>query len=70
MKIKLYNILFTFLTIIAINSYAQKGTINRATQDYENFSYVKTTEILLDVANKGFKSVELFQKLRKFLLFQ
>ncbi|MFD0835457.1 OmpA family protein [Mariniflexile aquimaris] len=63
MKIKLYNILFTFLSIIAINSYAQKGTINRASQDYENFSYVKTTEILLDVANKGFKSVELFQKL-------
>ena len=63
MKIKLYNILFAFLSIIAINSYAQKGTINRATQDYENFSYVKTTEILLDVANKGFKSVELFQKL-------
>ncbi|WP_445957052.1 OmpA family protein [Yeosuana sp.] len=63
MKIKLYNILFTFLTIIAINSYAQKGTLNRATQDYNNFSYVKTTEILLDVANKGFKSVELFQKL-------
>jgi outer membrane protein OmpA-like peptidoglycan-associated protein len=63
MKIKLYNILFTFLTIFTVNSYAQKGTINRATQDYNNFSYVKTTEVLLDVANKGFKSVELFQKL-------
>ena len=63
MKIKLYKILFTFLTFIAINSYAQKATINKATYDYNNFSYVKTTDILLEVANKGFKSVDLFEKL-------
>ncbi len=63
MKIKLYNIFFAFFTIIAINSHAQKATVNKATYDYNNFSYVKTTEILLDVANKGFKSVDLFQKL-------
>ena len=63
MKIKLYKILFTFLTFIAINSYAQKASINKATYDYNNFSYVKTTDILLEVANKGFKSVDLFEKL-------
>ena len=63
MKIKLYNILFTFLSIVAINSYAQKATVNKATYDYNNYSYVKTTDILLNVANKGYKSVELFQKL-------
>lgn len=63
MKIKLYDILFALLTISAINSYAQKATINKATDDYNNFSYVKTTDILLDVANRGFKSVDLFQKL-------
>jgi outer membrane protein OmpA-like peptidoglycan-associated protein len=60
MKIKLYKLLFAFLTI---NSFAQETAINKATYDYNNFSYVKTTDILLDVANKGFKSVDLFQKL-------
>lgn len=63
MKIKLYNILFTFFTVITFNSYAQEATINKATYDYNNFSYVKTTDILLNVANKGYKSVDLFQKL-------
>lgn len=63
MKIKLYKLLFAFLTIIAINSYAQEATINKATYDYNNFSYIKTTDILLNVANRGYKSVDLFQKL-------
>lgn len=63
MKIKLHNILFIFISLIAFNSFAQNATINKATYDYNNYSYVKTTEILLDVANKGFKSVDLFEKL-------
>ncbi|CAH8295798.1 WD40 repeat protein [Mariniflexile fucanivorans] len=63
MKIKLSNIFISFLTIVAFSGYAQKATVKKATYDYNNFSYVKTSDILLDVANKGFKSVDLFQKL-------
>lgn len=63
MKITLQNIVFSILTISLINCYAQKGSINRATQDYEKFSYVRTSAILLDVANKGYKSADLFEKL-------
>jgi outer membrane protein OmpA-like peptidoglycan-associated protein len=63
MKIKLKNIFFSIITISVVNCFAQKGAINKATYDYNNFSYVKTSDILLDVANKGFKSVDLFEKL-------
>ena len=57
------------LTLIAIFGffisigYAQKGKIKKANKDYDQFSYVKTSEILLEVAKAGHKSVDLFQKL-------
>ncbi|MEN8887075.1 MAG: flagellar motor protein MotB, partial [Winogradskyella sp.] len=50
---------------IACSSFAsaQKGKIQSVKNDYRDFAYVKTSEVLLEVANKGYKSADLFQKL-------
>ncbi len=52
-----------FAGLFALSAYAQNGKIKSVENDYEDFAYVKTSEVLLEVANKGFRSVELFQKL-------
>ncbi|SDB47276.1 Outer membrane protein OmpA [Flavobacteriaceae bacterium MAR_2010_188] len=44
-------------------SFAQNAKLRQADKEYRDFAYVKTSEILLEVANKGYKSVDLFQKL-------
>ncbi|WP_370000317.1 OmpA family protein [Winogradskyella sp.] len=49
--------------LFALSAYAQKGKIKSVEDDYRDFAYVKTSEVLLEVANKGYKSVDLFQKL-------
>lgn len=56
-------ILLTFVLIISSTAFAQNGKIQSVKNDYRNFAYVKTSEVLLEVANKGYKSVDLFQKL-------
>ena len=43
--------------------FSQKAKIRKANDTYDKFHYFKTTDILLEVANDGYKSVELFQKL-------
>jgi outer membrane protein OmpA-like peptidoglycan-associated protein/tetratricopeptide (TPR) repeat protein len=49
--------------MFALAAYAQNGKIKSVEDDYRDFAYVKTSEVLLEVANKGYKSAELFQKL-------
>lgn len=49
--------------MMALSASAQNGKIKSVEDDYRDFAYVKTSEILLEVANKGYKSVDLFQKL-------
>ena len=49
--------------MFALTSFAQNGKIKSVEDDYRDFAYVKTSEVLLEVANKGYKSAELFQKL-------
>ena len=49
--------------MIALSASAQNGQIKSVEDDYRDFAYVKTSEVLLEVANKGYKSVDLFQKL-------
>ena len=51
------------LSLAFLSGYAQKDKIRQATKEYENFAYLKTTEILLEVANKGYTSVDILQKL-------
>ncbi|MFH4966028.1 OmpA family protein [Gaetbulibacter sp. M235] len=62
MKSRILIILFlTYLT--TGNIFAQKGVIDKADKAYKDFGYIKTTEILLRLAEKGYESEELFQKL-------
>jgi outer membrane protein OmpA-like peptidoglycan-associated protein/tetratricopeptide (TPR) repeat protein len=63
-------ILLAFVIIISSNAFAQKGKIQSVKNDYRNFAYVKTSEVLLEVANKGYKSSDLFQKLANSFYFQ
>ena len=56
-------ILLTIVFVFLSNLYAQNGKIQSVKDDYRDFAYVKTSEVLLEVANKGYKSVDLFQKL-------
>lgn len=56
-------ILLTFVLAFSLASLGQNGKIQSVKDDYRDFAYVKTSEVLLEVANKGYKSVDLFQKL-------
>ncbi|AJR03397.1 OmpA family protein [Siansivirga zeaxanthinifaciens] len=56
-------IYFLAACLIFVLGHAQEVKIERATRAYNSFSYLKTIDILLDVANKGYKSVDLFKKL-------
>ncbi len=56
-------ILIAFVATFALTTYAQNGKIQSVKDDYRDFAYIKTSEVLLEVANKGYKSVDLFQKL-------
>jgi outer membrane protein OmpA-like peptidoglycan-associated protein len=56
-------ILVVFAGLFVITATAQKGKIKSVEDDYNDFAYVKTSEVLLEVANKGYKSADLFQKL-------
>lgn len=63
MKTTLTNIVLAIVFVNFSNIYAQQGKIKSVENDYSKFAYVKTSEVLLEVAKKGYKSVELFQKL-------
>lgn len=51
------------LSLIFSSGYAQKGKVRQATKEYDNLAYLKTSEILLEVAENGYTSVDLLQKL-------
>ena len=56
-------ILFVFVFAFILLGHSQEGVLKKANKDYGNLAYIKTTEILLEVAEKGHKSIDLFQKL-------
>jgi outer membrane protein OmpA-like peptidoglycan-associated protein len=61
MKSKIiYIILFS---VLAFNGYAQKGAENRADKKYERFAYVDAIKTYERIAEKGYKSAELFERL-------
>ena len=63
MKIILRYILVLVLANSFLLANAQKGKVKTVENDYRDFSYVKTSEVLLKVAENGFKSQELLEKL-------
>jgi outer membrane protein OmpA-like peptidoglycan-associated protein/tetratricopeptide (TPR) repeat protein len=48
---------------ICVNAFSQKGKLAEADKKYEQYAYIDAIEIYEQVAEKGYKSVELFQKL-------
>lgn len=61
---KLYKLIYTAaLTLVVSLSYAQKEKIRQASRAYDNLSYLKTSEILLEVAENGYTSEDLLEKL-------
>lgn len=51
------------LGILASNGYAQKATVVNADKKYERYAYIDAIETYERVASKGYKSVDMFQKL-------
>lgn len=61
---RIQNIIYTIVfSLIFSLAHCQKGKINKANKEYHNLAYVKTSEILLEVVNNGYKSEEVLQKL-------
>jgi outer membrane protein OmpA-like peptidoglycan-associated protein len=60
MKIKTALLIFLGITITA---FSQENKIKKANERYNNLAYIDAIEIYEQVAKKGFKSKELFQKL-------
>ncbi|TXE12087.1 OmpA family protein [Seonamhaeicola algicola] len=51
------------LSIVLVGNAQSNRTIKKVTKEYEKFSYVKTTDVLLDIAEKGYESKDILQKL-------
>ncbi|RTY94928.1 OmpA family protein [Flavobacterium sp. GT3R68] len=61
MKSKL--IIYVMLLGVLANGYAQKAAVERADKKYERYAYVDAIKTYERIAAKGYKSVEMFQKL-------
>ena len=57
---KLYTLVFLSITI---GAFAQGSKLNKADKKYDKYSYIDAIEIYEKVAEKGYKSAELFEKL-------
>jgi outer membrane protein OmpA-like peptidoglycan-associated protein/tetratricopeptide (TPR) repeat protein len=53
----------TFLSIFSFTSYAQKSKTTAADKKYNNFAYIRAINTYEKVAEKGYKSEDMFQKL-------
>lgn len=53
----------TILSVFSFSSYAQKTKTTTADKKYDNFAYIKAVGTYEKVAEKGYKSEDMFQKL-------
>ena len=53
----------TILSAFSFNSYAQKSKTTTADKKYDSYSYIKAVSTYERVAEKGYKSEDMFQKL-------
>lgn len=61
---KSYSALYlTILSIFSFNSYAQQSKISDADKSYKKYAYVDAIKIYEKVAEKGYKSEDMFKKL-------
>ncbi|MDX6191678.1 OmpA family protein [Flavobacterium sp. Fl-318] len=62
MKIK--NILYTgFIVLFAVNGTAQKASLRKADKNYTEYAYIDAITIYEEVAAKGYKDEQMFQRL-------
>ena len=52
-----------FVLSITFGVFAQGSKLNKADKKYDKYSYIDAIEIYEKVAEKGYKSAELFEKL-------
>ena len=62
MKNHIY-LLLTIVSFFSFNSYAQKNKIDAADKKYESYDYIDAIKTYEKVAEKGYKSVDMFQKI-------
>ncbi len=53
----------TFLGLLALTANAQPGAVKRADKKYERYAFIDAIETYERIAQKGYKSADLFQKL-------
>jgi outer membrane protein OmpA-like peptidoglycan-associated protein/tetratricopeptide (TPR) repeat protein len=53
----------TLLCVLAFNGYAQTGAEKRADKKFERYAFIDAIKTYERIADKGYKSVDLFQKL-------
>jgi outer membrane protein OmpA-like peptidoglycan-associated protein/tetratricopeptide (TPR) repeat protein len=53
----------TILSVLALNSYAQSRDVKKADKQYDKFAYIDATKTYERIANKGYKSADMFQKI-------
>ena len=56
-------ILIAFLSMIASASYAQEGKVKKGNKEYDKFAYIDAAKTYERIAEKGYKSADLFQRL-------
>ena len=57
------NILVVISILLLTPAFGQKAKLIKAEKAYNNYNYINTTKILLSVAEKGYKSTDVFKKL-------
>lgn len=61
---KNYIILYlSLVSIFSFDSYSQKVELKAADKKHENFAYIDAIKTYERVAEKGYKSIDMFQKL-------
>ncbi|MDA6071053.1 OmpA family protein [Flavobacterium sp. AC] len=56
-------LLSALILVVGLESYAQNNKIKKAEKQYEQLAYIDAIKIYENVADKGYKSVDLFRKL-------
>ncbi|MFE3872745.1 flagellar motor protein MotB, partial [Flavobacterium sp. ZS1P70] len=53
----------TIVSVFSFNIYSQKARVTAADKKYDNYAYVDAIKTYERVAEKGYKSVDMFKKL-------
>lgn len=60
---KNYTLLYTFIIVFSFNSYSQQSKVAAGDKKYDNYAYIDAIKTYERVADKGYKSEDMFKKL-------